>query len=49
MFKYTNGELNTRTEYRVEWNKIEILDIDSSHSSTYGSLHKCSQYEIEDT
>lgn len=27
-FKYTNGELNTRKEYRVEWNKIEILGID---------------------
>lgn len=45
-FRYTNGELNTRREYRVGWNKIKNLDIDSPHSSTYGSLNKCAQCEI---
>lgn len=45
-FKYTGGGLSTRLEYRIEWNKTEILGINSPHSSTYGSLNKCSRHEI---
>lgn len=45
-FKYTDGGLSIRLEYGVEWNKTEIVGINSPHSSTYGSLNKCSRHEI---
>lgn len=43
-FKYTDSELNTNMEYRVEWNKI--LVIGSHHSSIYNTSNKCSQSGI---